>query len=111
MSIELARATVDVGMLAQEFALSEQDLLIRSLQAFITEQLRLFRAEKQARCAKFGVVSLEEMDKLIVEGKVTEEEILDDFQNVDYLTARIERLEQFLETLYGQSTPLGSDRY
>lgn len=87
---------MDVGVLAQEFALSEQDLLVRSLRAFITEQLRLFQAEKQARCARFGVTSLEEMDELIAEGKVGEEEILDDFQNVDYLTARIERLEQLL---------------
>jgi len=39
------------------------------------------------------------MDRLIAEGAVEEEEILDDFQNVDYLTARIEHLERLLETL------------
>jgi len=61
--------------------------------------LRLFRAEKQARCAKFGAASLEEMDKLIIKGAVEEEDILDDFQNVDYLTTRIERMEHLLETL------------
>ena len=92
-------AAVDIGELAREFALSEQDLIVRSLRAFIVEQLRLFQAEKQARCAKFGVTSLEEMDTLVVEGMVEEEDILDDFQNVDYLTTRIERLEHLMETL------------
>ena len=99
MGVQLAKATIDIGELAQEFALSKQDLITQSLRAFVMEQLRLFRAEKQARCAKFGVASLEEMDKLIVEGTVEEEDILDDFQNVDYLTTRIERLEHLLETL------------
>jgi hypothetical protein len=99
MRVESTMATIDIGKLAQEFALSEQDLIVQSLRAFIMEQLRLFRAEKQARCAKFGVASLEEMDRLIVEGAVEEEDILDDFQNVDYLTMRIERLEHLLETL------------
>ena len=99
MEAQSAIATIDIGELAQEFALSEQDLLTQSLRAFIIEQLRLFQAEKQARCAKFGVASLEEMDELIVEGAVEEEDILDDFQNVDYLTTRIERLEYLLETL------------
>ena len=99
MRAQSATATIDIGRLAHEFALSEQDLIVRSLRAFIVEQLRLFRAEKQARCAKFGVVSLEEMDKLIIEGVVEEEDVLDDFQNVDYLTTRIERLEYLLETI------------
>jgi len=99
MVIQPATKTIDVGELAQEFSLSEEDLIRQGLRAFILEQLRLLQAEKHLRCARFGVNSLEEMDKLIAEGKVEEEEILDDFQNVDYLTTRIEHLEQLLETL------------
>ena len=99
MRVQSATATIDIQELAREFALSEQDLIVRGLQAFIREQLRLFRAEKQARCAKFGVASLEGMEELIVRGVVEEEEILDDYQNVDYLTTRIERLEGLLESL------------
>lgn len=99
MRVRPATADVDVGRFAKELSMSEQDLLVQSLRSFITEQLRLLQAEKQARCARFGVTSLEEMDRLIAEGAVEEEEILDDFQNVDYLTARIEHLEHLLETL------------
>lgn len=91
--------TVVIEELAQEFALSEQDLIAKSLRAFVIEQLRVLQAEKRARCAKFGVTSFEEMEKLIAEGSVEEEDILDDFQNVDYLTTRIEHLEHLLETL------------
>jgi len=98
MRTESSMAKMNIKELAQEFALSEQDLIVQSLRAFVIEQLRLFQAEKQARCAKFGVVSLEEMESLIVEGAVEEQDILDDFQNVDYLTTRIERMEHLLET-------------
>jgi hypothetical protein len=98
MDIQPTLTAIDIGELAQEFALSEQDLISQGLRAFVVEQLRVLRAEKLARCAKFGVASLEEMDKLIADGSVEEDEILDDFQNVDYLTARIEHLEHLLET-------------
>ncbi len=62
-------------------------------------QSQFLKAEKQVRYARFGVTSLEEMDRLIAEGTEEEEEIPDDFQNVDYLTARIEHIEHPLETL------------
>ncbi|MGQ9626183.1 MAG: hypothetical protein ACUVV0_04675 [Anaerolineae bacterium] len=90
---------IDLKEIAQELDLSEQELWRQGMRALILEKIRLLQAEKQARCAKFGVNSLEEMDKLIRQGKVAEKDILEDFQNVDYLTARIKRLEQLLERL------------
>ncbi len=90
---------LDVRKIAEEFSLSEEALTRESLRAFLLEQLRLLEAERQARCAKFGVTTLEEMDELLKQGVVTEEEILEDFQNVDYLTARIERIKKLLEGL------------
>lgn len=88
--------SLDVQQIAKEFALSEEALTRESLRAFLLEQLRALDAERQARCAKFGVTSLDEMDALLRKGTVTEEEILEDFQNVDYLTTRIERIKQML---------------
>ena len=85
--------------LANEFSLKEEEVFIQGLRAFVREQIRLLDAERRARCMKFGVSSLEEMDELIKAGKVSEEEILEDFQQVDYLTAKIERLEKLLESL------------
>ncbi len=90
---------IDTKELAQELDLTEDELIRQGMRAFILERIRLFSAEKQARCAKFGVTSLEEMDELIRKGQVAEKDILEDFQDVDYLEARIKRLEWFLKHL------------
>jgi hypothetical protein len=91
--------TVDVRKIAKGFALTEEALTKESLRAFLLDQLRILDAERQARCAKFGVRSLQEMDKLLQKGVVTEEEILEDFRHIDYLTTRIRRVKVMLEEL------------
>ena len=91
--------SLDVRKIAEEFSLSEEALTRDSLRAFLLEQLRTLDAERQARCAKFGVTTLAEMDELLKQGAVTEEEILEDFQHVDYLTTRMERVKKMLEEL------------
>ena len=89
----------DVRDIAKEFSLSEEALTRESLRAFLLQQLRILDAERQARCAKFGVTTLAAMDELLHQGLVTEEAILEDFQQVDYLTARIERIKVTFEEL------------
>ena len=84
---------------AQEFALDEQELIRQSLRAFLLERLHLLDAERRAKCAKFGVTTLEEMDDLLKTGQVEEEDILEDFQHVDYLTTQIQRIRQLLEEI------------
>jgi hypothetical protein len=91
--------SLDVQQVAKEFALSEEALTRESLRAFLREQLRTLDAERQARCAKFGVTSLAEMDELLQQGVVAEEDMLEEFQHVDYLTTRIERVKQMLVDL------------
>ena len=88
---------VDVTRVAKEFSLTEDALTQAGIRAFLLEQLRLFDADRRARCAKFGVKSLEEMDGLLRRGEVEEDDILDDFQEVDYLCGRIERVKAMLE--------------
>ena len=90
---------VDASVIAREFSLTEADLQQKSLRAFLLEQLRLFEAERKARCAKFGVKDLWEMETLFVEGKVEEEDMLEDFQEVDYLTDRVERIKAMLKDI------------
>ena len=90
---------VNLREVASEFSLSEESLTRESLRAFLLEQLRLLDAERQARCAKFGVTSLSELDELVQKGAVSEETVLDDFQNIDYLTTRIERVKAMLEEI------------
>ncbi len=88
---------VDATNIAKEFAITEEELQRKSLRAFLLEQLRQFEAERKARCAKFGVNDLWEMEALFVEGKVEEEDMLEDYQEVDYLTDRVERIKVMLK--------------
>ena len=90
---------IDTIAIAKEFAISEEELTRKSLRAFLLEQLRLFEAERKARCAKFGVKDLWEMEQLFVEGKVEEEDMLEDYQEVDYLTARADKVKAMLEEI------------
>ena len=91
--------TLDASTIAKEFAITEEELHRKSLRAFLLEKLRLLEAERKARCAKFGVKDLWEMEQLFVEGEVEEEDMLEDFQTVDYLTARVKRVKAMLEEL------------
>ena len=91
--------SVSVSDIAREFSLTEEDLTNESLKAFLLERLRLLEAERQARCAKFGVNTVKEMDQLLQQGAVIEEDILEDFQEVDYLTTRIERVKVMIGEL------------
>ena len=90
---------VDATTIAKEFAITEEELTRKSLGAFLLEQLRLLEAERKARCAKFGATDLRDMERLMVEGKVEEEDMLEDFQTVDYLTARVKRVKAMLQEL------------
>jgi len=90
---------IAVRQIAQEFALSEEELVRQSLRAFLLDKAQLLESERRARCAKFGVNSLEEMDELIRNGSVVEEDILEDFQNVDYLTTEVKRIQGLLKEL------------
>ena len=91
--------SIDATSIAKEFAITEEELTRKSLRAFLLEQLRLLEAERKARCAKFGVKDLWEMEQLFVEGKVEEEEMLEDYQEVDYLTDRVERIKAMLKDI------------
>ena len=87
---------IEMRQVARELAMSEDQVAREALRALIRAKIHAYDAERRARCAKFGVSSLKEMDALIRAGKITEDQILDDFQNVDYLTNRVARLQQLL---------------
>ncbi len=91
---------IAIKEIAQEFSLGEEELIRHGLRAFLLDRMRILDAECRARCAKFGAASLEEMDELIRTGQVEEEDILEDFQEVDYLTTRIQHIQRMLEGLH-----------
>jgi hypothetical protein len=91
--------TIAVAQIAQKLSMPEDQLVQEGIRAVLRNQVAMLEAERRARCARFGVTSLEEMDALVREGRVSEEEILEDFQQVDYLTTRIKELQVTLQGL------------
>lgn len=82
---------------AEILGLPVQELERQSLQAFFEKELRTIRIEILAICQKYGVNSWEGMNELIVEDKVEEGKVLDDFQRVDHFTAKSRQIQALLE--------------
>ena len=86
-----------LGEAAEVLGVSVKELKRRSLVALLEKELRSLRAEILSVCQKYGARSWEEMNVLILEDKVEEGKILDDFQRVDHLTAKAKRIAALLE--------------
>jgi len=88
--------SLTIHAVADQLAIPSQELWRQALQAFLREQARIYNVERLGLCQKYGVSSLLEMDGLVAEGKVDEETILPDFQRVDFLTAKLRKLDDLL---------------
>jgi hypothetical protein len=82
---------------AEVLGISVKDIVRQALRALLEKELRSIWLEILSICQKYGVSSWEGMNELIVEDKIEEGEILDDFQRVDHLTAETRRLQELLE--------------
>ncbi len=76
---------------------SVKDIERQALRALLEKELRAIRVEILSVCQKYGARSWEGMNELIVEGKIEERTVLDDFQRVDHLTAKARRVQELLE--------------
>jgi hypothetical protein len=79
--------------------ISVEEVQKEGLRAFLEKELRAIRTEILAICQKYGVRSWEGMNQLIVDDKIEEGIILEDFQRVDHLTAQSKRLQGLLERM------------
>jgi len=82
---------------AETLGIPIDELKTQGLKALIEKELRSIRVEIISICQKYGVSSWEGMNELIIEDKVEEGTILDDFQRVDHLTAKARRIQQLLD--------------
>jgi hypothetical protein len=82
---------------ADVLGISVKDTERQALRALLEKELRSIRIELFSICQKYGVSSWEGINELIVEDKIEEGKILDDFQRVDHLTAETRRLQELLE--------------
>jgi hypothetical protein len=82
---------------AEVLGISVKDIERQALRALLEKELRSIWVEILSICQKYGVSSWEGMNELIVEDKIEEGKILDDFQRVDHLTVETRRLQELLE--------------
>ena len=88
--------TMTIDAVADQLAIPPWELQRQALQSFLREQARFDNIERLHLCRKYGVSSLQEMDELVAQGKVDEETILADFQRVDFLTAKLRKLDELM---------------
>jgi hypothetical protein len=82
---------------AEVLEISVKDIERQAMRALLEKELRSIWVEILSICQKYGVSSWEGMNELIVEDKIEEGKILDDFLRVDHLTAETRRLQELLE--------------
>lgn len=88
--------SLTIHAVADQLAIPDQELWRQALQAYLREEARFYNAERLRLCQKYDVSSLQEMDDLVIEGKVDEDTILSDFQRVDFLTAKLRQLDELM---------------
>lgn len=66
----------------------------------LIEKIRLIESELFALSAKYGIKSVEELDRKIRKGTLTEKIVGDDVFTMDYLAEEKEKLEQELAKLH-----------
>jgi len=86
-----------IERVAKALSLSEDLLERESTRAYLQQQWRSVNAEILSLCQKYEVSSWYGLNELIVNEEVEESQVLEDFQRVDHLTAKAERLKKLLE--------------
>jgi len=70
-----------------------------SLKTFLEKELRNVEAEIYKIAAKHGIKSVLELDEKLKKGEITEEDILDDFMELDYLESKRDDLLKAMEII------------
>jgi hypothetical protein len=70
---------------AKALNINQERLERDSLKTFLEKELRNTEAEIYRIAARHGIKTIQELDEKLKKGKITEEEMLDDFMELDYL--------------------------
>ena len=84
---------------AKALNINQEGLEKDSLKTFLEKELRNIEAEIYRIAARHGIKSILELDEKLRKGEVTEEEIRDDFMELDYLESRKDSILSALEKI------------
>lgn len=85
--------------IASELGVSRDVLAKNSLEVFLRKELLDVEAQMFKITTRQGVKSVLEFDELLKAGKVVEEDILDDFMELDHLESRRDELLRAMKKL------------
>ena len=85
--------------IASELGVSKDVLAKNSLEVFLRKELLDVEAQMFKITTRQGVKSVLEFDELLKAGKVVEEDILDDFMELDHLESRRDELLRAMKKL------------
>ncbi|KCZ70686.1 hypothetical protein ANME2D_02709 [Candidatus Methanoperedens nitroreducens] len=88
--------------LATILNISKEKLERESLKTFLERELRNIEAEIYKIGSKHGIKSIFELDEKLKRGEITEEEMLDDFIELDYLESRRDDILKAMEKIQWQ---------
>ena len=77
---------------ARSLNMGRERLERESLKTFLEKELRNIEVEIYKIGAKHGIKSIFELDDKLKMGEITEEEMMDDFMELDYLESRRDNL-------------------
>lgn len=94
MQIETNK-TLDV--LAKEFSLSKDAVIIEGLKIFLERKLREIKTEIFRITGKYNISSVEEFDKLYKRGELEEKDSWNDYQKLDHLEFKRDEIGKLLQ--------------
>ncbi len=83
---------------------SKEKLEVDSIRAFLEKELRNIEAEIYRIGAKHGIKSIFELDEKLEKGELREEDMMDDFMELDYLESRRDDLLRAMEKIKWQKS-------
>jgi hypothetical protein len=95
----VVQTDVILSTVAQELSVSEDDLLKQALRSILERHLRQVQAEISLICSRYGVSGVEEMEARYRSGTLEEADSWRDWQRLDHLEYKRERLLKLLEDL------------
>ncbi len=84
---------------ARSLNMNRERLERESLKTFFERELRNIEAEIYKIGAKHGIRSIFELDEKLKRGAITEEEMMDDFMELDYLESKRDGLLKVMERI------------
>jgi sulfur relay (sulfurtransferase) DsrF/TusC family protein len=88
---------LSVQRVANEFKISTDELIQKSVNLFVQQQLIKVEAELFRYLKKYGIKNVFEMDEKLRNGSLRENDVIDDFFAIDHLESERERLSNLLK--------------